>query len=130
MPSETKKHASRRRPTRSVRGGISAFMIAMNGDIQPKVFRQILVRTIAHKCSIISDKVQVLADGRCCSTIFVHVPVNASREGWNARYEREAVFQSIRPIIGLVYPRLICLLEHAVMIECRDTYAELRHRVH
>ena len=130
MTSETKKHASRRKPTRRVRGGISAFMITMNRDVQPKVLRQVLVRTITHKCGIISDQVQVLADGRRCSTAFVHVSVDASREGRKTRYERKAVFQSVRPIVGLLYPRLICLLEHAVMVECRDANAELRHRMH
>jgi hypothetical protein len=129
VPSETEKHASRQRLTRSVRGGISAFMIAMNGDVQPKVFRQVLVRAITHKCSIISDKVQILADGRRGSAVPIHVSVNASCESWEARHERKAVFQSVRPIIGLLYPCLICPLEHAVVVECRDANAELCHRM-
>src|SRR5713226_2204547 len=74
---ETGKYASQWRHTRSVRRGISAFMIAMNGDVQSKVFRQILVRAITHECGIISDKVQILANGWHCSTNFVHVSVRS-----------------------------------------------------
>jgi hypothetical protein len=105
-------------------------MIAMNGDVQPEVFRQVHVRAITHECGIISDKVQIPVDGRRPSTISVHVPINASGEGWETRYQRKAVFQSVCPIIGLLYSRLICLLEHAIVVECRDTDAKLRHRMH
>src|SRR5216684_2505166 len=108
---ETGKYASQWRHTRSVRRGISAFMIAMNGDVQSKVFRQIL------------------ANGWHCSTNFVHVSVNASRKSWETRYKHKTVFQGVRPIIGLLYPGLICLLEHAIVVECRDADTELCHRV-
>ena len=105
-------------------------MITVNGDVQPKVFRQIMVRAVTHECSIIADEVQILVDARRCRAILVHIPVNASCEGRQTRNEHKAVLQSVRPIIGLLYPRLICLLEHAVMIERRDPNAELRHRMH
>jgi hypothetical protein len=117
-------------PTRSMRGSVSAFVITVNGDVQPKVFRQILVRAMTHECSIIPDEVQIPVDGRRGGAMLVHVSVDASSEGWETRDERKTVLQSVRPIVGLLYSRLIRLLKHAVMVECRDADAELRHRMH
>src|SRR5260221_8727975 len=104
-------------------------MIAMNGDIQPEIFRQILVRAITHECGIIANKIQVPVDGRGHGATLVPVSVDASCEGGKTRDEREAVLQGVRPIVRLLYARLVCLLEHAVVVECRDANAQLRHRM-
>ena len=122
--------ASRYRHTGCVRRSISALMITMNGDIQPEIFRQILVCAITHECGIIANKVQVPVDGRRHGATLVHVSVDASREGGKACDEREAVLQGVRPIVRLLYARLVCLLEHAVVVERRDANAELCHRMH
>jgi hypothetical protein len=78
---ETANHASHDVLTCGVGGGISALMIAVNGDIQSEVFRQILVRAITHECGIITDEIHISVDGRCHSATLVYVPVNASCEG-------------------------------------------------
>src|SRR5579863_6047553 len=78
---ETATHASHGGLTCSMGGGISALMIAVYGDIQSEVFRQILVCAITHERGIIADEVQVPVDGRCHGATLVHVPVNASCEG-------------------------------------------------
>ena len=125
-----RRSASHHRHTGGVRRGISALMIAMNGDIQPEIFRQILVRAITHECGIIANKVQVPVDGRRHGATPVHVSVDASCESGKPRDEREAVLQGVRPIVRLLYSRLVCLLEHAVVVERRDANAELRHRMY